>query len=56
MHSMRERKYPVKAGWQQAVLPDLLKGEIMTYLGECVIDGTMYSVFALEDGRIIYVP
>lgn len=25
------------------------------YLGEAIIDGVLYSMYALEDGRIIYV-
>lgn len=31
-------------------------GDRMTYLGECVIDGTLYSMFMQSDGSIIYLP
>lgn len=28
----------------------------MTYGGETIINGTLYSVFYTEDGRVIYLP
>lgn len=32
------------------------KDWIMTYLGEAVIDGTLFSVFMTDDGRVVYLP
>lgn len=34
----------------------IVKGGKMIYLGEAVIDGSLFSVFSTEDGRIIYLP
>lgn len=31
-------------------------GGIMTYCGETIINGTLYSVFMTDDGRMIYLP